>query len=765
MKIKNLSIYYLILALIISNCTEESKILEDNSDDVFVNDVNIEDAANSDTFLPLRKSIRLSVRSRFVSSTSVEKVKIITYLPDDFILPTESKYTNIYNAQTENTISISIGENEGILAFIDKNENEKLDDGDYFGILKPSEIEDGGRYILYIQSYVPFERVGEAGLNGNEIAVFERIKDKLSDSSELSMIITKIENDYFVYSKIGTISFKRVFQNGKYEYPVNIISGKNPIENTDAKALYTYEDELSAGSNPENTKYNGYETDDRRISFVEDTDTSYPFAYERIAQLFDDPDSGDIIGLPMPYGDGLYEIGAHGHLDITQSRSPLIFSGKGVKKGLIYDNPVRAVDIAPTVIKAMGGKKIIGVNKDNQLSEENYLRRQDGDVISEILDETTPEYAIIIVSDGLSHTELQKSLEDENYNIPNIKSLKENGVYFKYGHITNYFSVTIPSHTTIGTGLYAGHHGIVNNLYYQREKGRLLTLIDLGVGPSQYLRDEVETIFEAYHRNFGKYDEKSNKNGRFSASINQPCTRGATYATLESLIYNFASYQYDPLPIIDELKQVTSADNTAINQMIYLFEKGELPIPNLVMINLTSTDSAGHGYGPHSDMIKRVLEQTDLRIGKIIELYKKAGIFENTLFVFTADHGMEIQDRNRSFEYKIDGTNVSVPLLDELKVKYVGGLPFIYFTTMGYEINKPLLIGTNDNTFRVFDEDRNFPIKSAKVSIIQGENTTYCITNENGICQLNTELTKGKVRLIIEHPDYNFIDEEIDINN
>ncbi|MGC9042799.1 MAG: alkaline phosphatase family protein [Myxococcota bacterium] len=753
----------LVISLSISGCTEESNHFEDATGDAILTDTDIEDILKSDISLQKNKSVKVSVRSRFPSSKGGEEIRLITFSGSDSIIPEESEYTDSFIFETDKIFSISLNNNEGILAFIDKNGSGKLDSGDYFGILKASEIEDGGRYILYIQSYIPFERNLEQGLNGNEIAVFGRIRDKLSEADGLSMIITKIGDEYYVYSKIGTISFKRIFENGEYKYPVNIISGKNPIDNTDAKLLYTFEEELNAGSNPEGTQYSGYEVNDRRISFIEEDKTSYPFAYERIAQIFDDPNSGDIIGLPMPYGDGLYEIGAHGHLDITQSRAPLIFSGAGVRKGLLYENPVKAVDIAPTIIRMMGGKTLIGTNKFNQLTDENYLRRQDGDVISDILNGETPEYAIIIVSDGLSHTELQRAFEDESYNIPNIKSLKENGTYFKYGHITNYFSVTIPSHTTIGTGLYAGHHGIVNNLYYLRDNARLLTLIDLGVGPAQYLRDEVETIFEAYHRNFGRYNEKGNTNGRFTASINEPCTRGATYATLESLIYDFASYQYEPLPIIDELRQVTSADNTAVNQMIYLFEKSNLPLPNLVMINLTSTDGAGHIYGPHSDMIKKVLEQTDFRIGKIIELYKKAGIFDRTVFVFTADHGMEIQDRNRSFEYKIDGTDVSVPLLDELNIKYTGGLPFIYFTTMRYEISQPLTTGISNYVFNVFDEDRGFPLKSAKVTISQNENAISCNTDERGTCNISIEFKEGKARLRIEHSSYNFIEEEIEV--
>ncbi len=761
---ENIRLFFIfcILFFVIWQCNSE-KVESEYPDSIV--DIDIRDTEATDISGEGTLEIKILVRSSFGNKESPDDIFIMTSVDKlENIISDTNLLTYKAKWQTDKIISLSLKKGEGVLAFIDNNNDSVLSSGDYFGWLYPADIEDGRKYIININAFMPFEIYQDQGLNGNEIQVFERIKENLGTAEGLDMIITKVEDEYFIYSQRGVISFRRIISENGYEYPVKIISGKNPIENNDLNALPTYIEEIGAGENPKNTQYTGagYLQNDERVSFVDAEKTSYPFAYERIAQLFDDPNSGDIVGLLKPYGDGLYEIGSHGHLDITQSRAPLIFSGAGVKSGIVFEYAVKAVDIAPTLIKAMGGSKIIGVNKFNRISNQNYLRRQDGDVIEDILNGDVAQYAIIIISDGLSHTELQRAFEDKDYNIPNLRYLMENGVYFKYGQVTNYFSVTIPSHTTIGTGLYAGHHGIVNNLYYLRDTGRLLTLIDLGVNPSRYLREEIETIFEAYHRNFGKYDPRSNKNGKFSASINEPCTRGANYATLESLIYNFASYKYEPLPVIEELKQVTSADNTAVNQMIYLFEKGELPLPDLVMINLTSTDGAGHIWGPHSDMIKRVLEQTDFRIGRIMELYRKANIFDKTLFVFTADHGMEIQDKNRSFEYKIEGTNVTVPILDSLDVKYIGGLPFIYFKTMAYKIDKPILPGDGKYSVYVFDEDREFPVRLAKVSLKQNSNLYVCTTDDKGECTLNVDnLNKGKINIKIEHSAYNYVEEDI----
>ena len=59
---------------------------------------------------------------------------------------------------------------------------------------------------------------------------------------------------------------------------------------------------------------------------------------------------------------------------------------------------------------------------------------------------------------------------------------------------------------------------------------------------------------------------------------------------------------------------------------------------------LALTDGAGHEYGPHGDGLVDALTETDLRIGRVLALLDEQGLFEQTLFVVSADHGMAPQD-------------------------------------------------------------------------------------------------------------------------
>ena len=65
-------------------------------------------------------------------------------------------------------------------------------------------------------------------------------------------------------------------------------------------------------------------------------------------------------------------------------------------------------------------------------------------------------------------------------------------------------------------------------------------------------------------------------------------------------------------------------------------------------MSLYLPDGAGQTYGPHGDAARDALVETDERVGRILDLYEEAGVFDDTVFVLTADHGMELQDSMRT---------------------------------------------------------------------------------------------------------------------
>jgi arylsulfatase A-like enzyme len=64
--------------------------------------------------------------------------------------------------------------------------------------------------------------------------------------------------------------------------------------------------------------------------------------------------------------------------------------------------------------------------------------------------------------------------------------------------------------------------------------------------------------------------------------------------------------------------------------------------PQVLLLNLPLTDEVGHASGGITKMkvMTPVLKNVDVQLGKLMDAYKKAGIYDQTLFVVTADHGM-----------------------------------------------------------------------------------------------------------------------------
>ena len=219
---------------------------------------------------------------------------------------------------------------------------------------------------------------------------------------------------------------RRYAQGGGYEYEVVEVVGENPIANQDFRALATLADELAAGSGEVET------------NLVEPENLTYPYAYERISQLFDSPNAPDLIVNPKSYCYGR-QPGQHGALDVIQSRSPLVFSGPGVKRGEYIEVASRQTDIAPTIARLMGFPLIDGMDSTGRTSSERgigpdvYLKRQDGHVLAELLDSSTgtPERVYLILLDGQSHTDLRHRLETEPDAIPNLRRLIDRGVMLR----------------------------------------------------------------------------------------------------------------------------------------------------------------------------------------------------------------------------------------------------------------------------------------------------------------------------------------------
>ena len=553
---------------------------------------------------------------------------------------------------------------------------------------------------------------------------------------------------------------RRHASGGGYEYQVAEVIGQNPIEAQDHRALSTYADELAAGSGEPET------------NFVEPAALTYPFAYERLSQLFDSPNAPDLAVNPKSYCYGR-QPGQHGALDVIQSRSPLIFSGPGVRRGELSEAASRQVDIAPTIARLMGFPLIDGRDATGRTSSERgvapdvYLARQDGRVLEEVLDPASgrPERVYIILLDGQSHTELRHRLETEPDAIPNLRRLIDRGVMLQYGSVTNFPSITWPSHNAIGTGAWCGHHDIVNPSYYLRETRETVSPQGQQFDTARFLAPGVETLFEAFHRVYGEWDGQT---GVVTASVNEPCTRGAGHASLErrllgdrgELIMLTKETEHEINPRwFEELEEQGhklqgQIDNRALAQARQLFLDESHPAPIFTYHEVAQPDSSAHDYGPHHEGARAALDETDVRIGHLLRTIEQRGMFESTLFVITTDHGMAQQD------VSLKANPARIPQRDGMEA--VTTEPLIYLRDLAVEV----VVQADGRTAQltVLDNDagpsgEHAPVAGAEVLVSDHRDgkVARALTDVNGVAGISipADLEPSDLRLAVRADGFN----------
>ena len=572
-------------------------------------------------------------------------------------------------------------------------------------------------------------------------------------ADQVDLVATWRDDSYEVWSRRGMLRFKRfVDESGALSFEVVEQIRENPIANQDPFIISTIAEELDAAER------SGNSTADSNRSFFEPHVLSHPYAYERIAQLFDSPRAPDLVVSPKAYAYGI-QAGQHGALDIVQSRAPLVFSGPGVRAGK-FQLGARHVDVAPTIARMMRFPKVAGTGPSGSTADV-YLKRQDGVPLDEIIDTagSPPARVYMILLDGLSHSELHHQLENNRVAIPNLAGLVERGAFLTHGSIVNFPSITWPSHSTILTGAWCGHHDIVNPTFHVREDRETVPIQGNAFETEGWLNLDVETLYEVFKRQFGPRS--------ITASIYEPQGRGADHAVLErrivgnkdrlkALTAEMAS-DVSPRWAADEkhgLVREEIVDIRGMAQVITLFEHCADEPPVFVAHEFTLTDGAGHDYGPHHDGLREALYRTDKRIGALIEMLRARGLLESTLFVVTSDHGMASQrvelKANPAGEPKRAG------------IQGVFAEPMIYLRDLRVETERTRDMRSLRVT--VFDNDRlpdgeHPPIAGARVTLYGRGNAVLAesLTPESGRVAFATpaDTTDTELTLRIEHPGFN----------
>jgi len=383
-------------------------------------------------------------------------------------------------------------------------------------------------------------------------------------------------------------------------------------------------------------------TEERRDPSPHRSDNAYPHAFDHIAQLLDSPAAPDLCVLHSAahnWEDQGGHRGEHGSLGLVQARAPFVLAGKGVRRLGVVPRSARLVDVAPTIARLLGCA---------EYADGTLLAGQDGTPVDDVLDPSErPRHVIGFLFDGTNANVLHDLVDRGE--APNVARLIDMGVSFGHGAIASLPTITLANHTTIITGAHPGHHGILNNAWYDRRRGEQVITNSSATWPwsMQYLEPGIETLHEAVLRT---------RPDAFTASVNEPCDRGAGYSTFDF----FRRGEIPPIPTdpfglphtterfvrpSKDYSWSSIVDHMGTEQAVGIlsghYRDVSYPAPRFLWCNFTLTDAAMHEGGPYSDIAAASVRDSDGRLGEILDAAEAAGIIDDCAFVLVADHGMQ----------------------------------------------------------------------------------------------------------------------------
>jgi hypothetical protein len=478
----------------------------------------------------------------------------------------------------------------------------------------------------------------------------------------VDMVVRYVDGEYVAASHDGEVRFRRT-DDGAYE--VTATAGENPLADQSTDKFSPLADELA------------HKYPHRR-------DNAYPHAFDHIAQLFDHPAAPDLCVLHSSahnWEDQGGHVGEHGSLAVVQARAPFVLGGKGVRHLGVARRAARTVDVVPTV------GALLGCAPHPDFEDGRYTAIQDGEARVDVLDPTErPRHVVVVLWDGTNANVLYEMAARGE--APNVARLIEMGTAFGHGAMASLPTLTLANHTTVATGAHPGHHGILNNAWYDRREGKQLITNSTATWPwaMQYLVAGVESIHDAVHRTWSADDDGAG----FTASINEPCDVNADYST-------FAFFRRGEVPPIPKdpfgLPHTTErfvrpskdyswssvVDHMAIDQAKGIwsgsYRDERYPLPRFCFVNHTLTDAAMHEGGPHSEIAAASVRDSDGRLGELFAAVERAGAFDDTAWVLIADHGMEENDRNVRGDWDVALREAGIDARDEAYSYLYFGVP------------------------------------------------------------------------------------------
>ncbi|WOK07939.1 ectonucleotide pyrophosphatase/phosphodiesterase [Imperialibacter roseus] len=225
-------------------------------------------------------------------------------------------------------------------------------------------------------------------------------------------------------------------------------------------------------------------------------------------------------------------------------------------------------------------------------------------------------YVLLISFDGFRHDYVN------TFQPPHFLEFIKEGTAAK-AMIPSFPSKTFPNHYTIVTGMYPGHHGLVDNTFYDSTQNVVYTM------------GKRELVQDAFYYGGLPLWQLAQQHGLKSAS----------YFWVGSEAPVAGSY-----PDYYEIYDGDVPNEARINKVVEWLQLPESERPRFISLYFSLVDSEGHNSGPNSEKLKETVLEADRLLGIIDEKISRIGLPVN--IIVTSDHGMyEMQETPETFVY------------------------------------------------------------------------------------------------------------------
>jgi len=483
----------------------------------------------------------------------------------------------------------------------------------------------------------------------------DRAESVLTDVSLGSLVdgvIRRSEGGYRIASARGSIDFRRDGDG----FEITDRSGEPPVN-----------DNLTDRPDADSEQADPWATLGRHAT---------PYALDHTAQFLDSDQAPDLVILHTPSHRFHGNAGEHGSLGITQSRAPFIAAGPGiVPRGLVAEH-LRMIDVAPTLAALLGCPPIDGLDGVGTKRSGVRLPVQDGTERHELLDtDERPDHVVVFLMDGTNNNALHAAVADGA--APSIAALIERGTSYRDGVIASLPTATLANHTTSMTGVHPGRTGILHNTWFDRGRDKTVDLLQLEemMRACDHLRPDVETVHEALHR--ARPDARS-------VSAFEYADRGADWSTWAEFRAGHSlsspddkerrQHRHPEFGEIPKYRYMSVIDAQSVHHALRFWDGTNGEPPEFTFVNFSLTDEIGHYDGPHGDMTRAAITDTDSRIGQMLDAIEAAGKLDRTAAVVYADHGMQAMAEGQAVDLgsTLRGEGIAHRMLDAQYVYLVG---------------------------------------------------------------------------------------------